>query len=571
MPATDVLVHRAGFGSLLVELVGERITSAEVIAAADAIAFLPDTAETLPAAVTVLVTLRPGIQGSKAAAEIERTARDALTQHRAGEDASTLPADSSRTVEIPVVYNGEDLDEVARHLGVDRNEVIRRHRETSWRAAFGGFAPGFMYLTPASEAEAEAMPLTVPRRSTARTRVPARSVALGGGYGAVYPKASPGGWQLIGEAQTELWRTAADRPSTIMPGDIVRFVEASAERAAAFEEERRAEVGRAEAERAERGGGAVAGAPDEGAAALRVLSPGLFTTVQDEGRPGYASVGVAGSGWADEHSARLANRLVGNREDAAVLETVAGGLALEALRACAIAVTGAAHELRLTDALGRSRGLGSHTLIDLEPGDRLEVQPPERGLRTYIALEGGVIAGEPVLGTQSYDTLAQLGVPPLAAGALLAEGDARDEEPSISWAPPTLPDGIASGAVPVLDIMTGPREAWFTPEALAALTSQTYEVTGATDRVGVRIEAATPLERGREGLTPDGELRELQSEGVALGSLQVPPSGQPTLFLADHPVTGGYPVIAVLTRTAVARAAQLAPGERVRFRIARGS
>ncbi|WP_182908687.1 biotin-dependent carboxyltransferase family protein [Microbispora sp. H13382] len=287
--------------------------------------------------------------------------------------------------------------------------------------------------------------------------------------------------------------------------------------------------------------------------ALVVLAPGPLTTVQDLGRRRHSHLGVGRSGAADRGALRLANRLLANPEDAACLEVTLGGLKVRATGDLLVALTGAPCPATVTDAEGRTRGIGHASVERLPDGATLRLGVPSRGLRTYLAVRGGVDVPE-VLGSRATDLLSGLGPERPAPGSVLPVGPAPAEFPVADLAP--VP-GPGSGVL-TLGVMPGPRHDWFRPGALAALCAEPYEVTAHSDRVGMRLRGPR-LERTREG--------ELPSEGMVPGALQVPPSGQPTLFLADHPVTGGYPVIAVLHDADVDRAAQARPGQRVRFRV----
>ena len=292
--------------------------------------------------------------------------------------------------------------------------------------------------------------------------------------------------------------------------------------------------------------------------ALEVTAVGMFATVQDLGRHGFLDQGVGTAGAADRASAALGNRLVANTPDAAVVEALFGGLTVRARAAVEVAITGAYCLLTVITAGGRTHHAAMYEVIELADGDELRLGPPSAGLRAYLAVRGGIDV-PPVLGSRSYDTLSAIGPAPLAIGDVLPVGDATSGDPVVdAVAPPWGAEGDGAGAV--LDALLGPRDDWFTPAALEALRTGVFTVTPASDRVGVRLEGPV-LERA--------VADELPSEPMALGSLQVPPGGHPIIFLADHPVTGGYPVIAVLTDAAVDRAAQLAPGRRVRFRLAR--
>ncbi|MGY1697032.1 biotin-dependent carboxyltransferase family protein [Geodermatophilus sp. SYSU D00814] len=275
---------------------------------------------------------------------------------------------------------------------------------------------------------------------------------------------------------------------------------------------------------------------------LTVLAPGPLTTVQDRGRPGLAGIGVGRSGAADRSSAALANRLVGNDPGAAVLEATLGGLALRANADLLVVTTGA-----------RCPGSPVHAAPGLlRAGTTLALGTPAAGLRTYLAVRGG-IAVEPVLGSRSTDVLSGLGPAPLRAGDRLPVGQSAGPPPGVDLAPVPDPPG---GEVTVR-LLPGPRADWLTPPAREALGTAAWTVTPQIDRVGLRL-AGPRLDRAVTG--------ELPSEGLLRGALQVPPSGQPVLFLGDAPVTGGYPVAGYVADADVDRCAQLRPGQILRLR-----
>ncbi|GHD25906.1 5-oxoprolinase subunit C family protein [Nocardiopsis kunsanensis] len=282
---------------------------------------------------------------------------------------------------------------------------------------------------------------------------------------------------------------------------------------------------------------------------LEVLATGPLATVQDRGRSGRAALGVSPSGAADADSHALANRLVANPPDAATFESTLGGLHLRAHGAVTLAVTGAPAPLR-TDG----RTVAPNCVLRLPDGAELALGTPDRGLRTYVAVRGGLDV-PPVLGSRSTDVLSGLGPGTLAPGARLPVGPAPEGWPCTDQAPV----GEIGASDVVLRAVPGPRADWFTDAALEALFTGGFEVTPRSDRVGARLSGPV-LERVGEG--------ELPSEGMVAGALQVPPGGEPVLFLADHPATGGYPVIAVVPAADLPAAAQARPGTRVRFRPA---
>jgi biotin-dependent carboxylase-like uncharacterized protein len=238
--------------------------------------------------------------------------------------------------------------------------------------------------------------------------------------------------------------------------------------------------------------------------------------------------------------------LVGNQSGAACIEATLGRFAFTVDAPVLVAVTGAPVAIRCGD-----RAQAVNACFPANAGDTVTLSPATAGLRTYVAVRGGV-AGQRVLGSVSWDTMAQLGAPPLRAGDVLHVGDAAVDWPATALAPVAA---METGSLR-LRLQLGPRDDWFTTEAIERLARQEFTVSSDADRVGIRLDGPE-LPRRRTG--------ELASEGVVLGALQVPTRGRPTLFLADRPVTGGYPVIGVVPTADVYRAAQALPGTRIRF------
>ena len=276
---------------------------------------------------------------------------------------------------------------------------------------------------------------------------------------------------------------------------------------------------------------------------IEVLSAGPRSTVQDLGRIGHASSGVGRSGAADRRSHRQANRLVGNDEHAATIEVTLGGLDVVLRAAATVALAGAACPLS-----GRP-GLSFGTALTLPAGARLTLAAPPAGLRSYLAVRGGIDVA-PVLGSRSTDTLSGLGPPPLQPGVRLEIGGLIAGDPSPVSIAPWRPPGRA------LRVVAGPRSDWFDRSAWSVLTGGGWQVGPTSDRVGLRLSGARLL-RSRSG--------ELPSEPTLPGAIQVPPDGQPIVLGRDAPVTGGYPVIGVVTVADLDELAQLRPGDEVRF------
>lgn len=478
--------------------------------------------ELVPAARTLLVRFRHGKLSH--AALVERIGARSLT---------AKVERAAKLVEIPVDYSGEDIDEVAQMLGISRAEVIRRHAGSEYSVAFTGFAPGFAYLSGGDPG------LNVPRRATPRTRIPAGAVGLAGPFSAVYPQASPGGWQIIGVTATPMWDLEREVPALLQPGFRVRFIDTKGRPALASPTAPRPAV--------------APPAIGHDGAALEIRSAGLQALFQDTGRHGQAGQGVSASGAMDQGALRAANRLVGNTSDAACVEIAYGGFQLVCRGEAVVAFTGADAPIEL--AAGARSAVPGYQAIALSDGDCLTLGAPRAGSRSYLAVRGG-FAIAPVLGSRSTDTLAHVGPAPIAAGDLLpVRPVARGAVVGLYEQPPA--DLPTVEQTVTLDVVMGPRTDWFTPEAVALLASQVWKATPQSNRVGLRLAGEQALARANPA--------ELPSEGTALGAIQVPPSGQPVLFLADHPLTGGYPVIGAVATYHLDRAGQIPIGASVRF------
>lgn len=267
---------------------------------------------------------------------------------------------------------------------------------------------------------------------------------------------------------------------------------------------------------------------------IRVTEPGWGTTVQDLGRVGLAHLGVPRAGAVDRAAHDRANRLVGNEVGAATFET-RGGLVIEALRPLVAA----------TSADGQR-----HTL---STGDRLRVEAHAQAGWTYVAVRGGIDVA-PVLGSRSHDTLAGLGPPPIVAGSAFTVGPDPGGELVADHAPARPPERVVR-------LWEGPRTDWFV-DGLDALTARRWIVGNDISRVGARLEP------GRFERTPHA-AEQMASEGLVAGAIQITPRGEPIVMLANHPTTGGYPVIAVVDPDDLQIVAEAIPGASVRFVAAR--
>lgn len=440
----------------------------------------------------------------------------------AAREATSAP----RHHEIPVSYGAEwgpDLDDVCRVHGIDRMRLIALHTEPDYLVQATGFMPGFAYLGGL------APELATPRRATPRTVVPVGSVGIGGSQTGVYPFTSPGGWNIIGRSPVRLFDPHRSEAALLAVGDRVRFVEAAPDALAGWNEE------------------AVVARPLHagGEHAISVIKPGLYATIQDLGRPGHRAAGVPLSGAADGDALRIANVLVGNPEDTAGIEFTLLGPELRFERDTLVAVGG-----------GDFPGLPSWRPLQMTAGTVVTFGHAVRGCRGVLAVAGGVSVA-PMLGSRStfpptrWGGLSGL---PLVAGDRIPIGPVSHAvDPAAAIDPRIACDLAAPGEPGVLRLIPGEHAGAFGD----AIWSATHRVSSRSDRMGMRLEG-TPL-HGTD-TTP------MASIAVFPGTVQVPPDGNPIVLLADAPTIGGYPVIGHVIAADLSRAAQLRPGEPVRWR-----
>ncbi len=278
---------------------------------------------------------------------------------------------------------------------------------------------------------------------------------------------------------------------------------------------------------------------------VTVVRAGPSTTIQDRGRPGLLHLGVPRSGAADQQALELANRLVGNDEGDAGLETTLGGLTFCVDEPTTVAVTGALVDVRVD---GRLAGMNSPVYVAAR--ETMQLGLATEGLRTYVAFRGG-IACPLVLGSRATDVLTGVGPPPVRDGDMLLIGPPVLNMPGVDVAAV-----LVRAQEPLLRLSPGPRADRLTPAARLLLLEEVFTVSDACNRIGVRLDGPT-LSWADEA--------EMASEPMVAGAVQVPPHGSPILLLRDHPTTGGYPVVAVLADADLSRAGQLRPGQKLRF------
>ncbi|ARO28742.1 allophanate hydrolase protein [Rhizobium sp. NXC14] len=480
--------------------------------------------ETVPAARTLMIRFRP-----------ERISGETLASRLATRDLSAKIAVSENLVEIPVRYDGEDLGDVAELTGLSVEEVIRRHTESEFIVAFCGFAPGFGYLVGGDPA------LHVPRRQSPRTRIPAGSVGLAGAFSGVYPQNSPGGWQIIGTTPLKMWDIDRDPGALLQPGYRVRFLNMAGNTVSVASTTPRKD----EAE------------TDRTAPRFEVLAAPMPALFQDLGRFGQTGQGISAAGALDRSAFNAANRIVGNPANTPCLELTLGGFSFKSSSRTVIGAAGALGSITIKTAAGRTFTAEAYAPVSVEPGDVVTFGQPLKGMRSYLAVRGGFKV-EPVLGSVATDTLAIVGPQPVTAGSTLFLNLVNSGLSSVSIFEVPAFDPPGPCDVVTLDVVLGPRTDWFTQRGLETLTGQLWQVTPQSNRVGIRLAGDIPVERK--------DSAELASEGTATGAIQIPHSGQPVLFLNDHPLTGGYPVIGAVANYHLDLAGQIPVNAKIRFR-----
>ena len=449
---------------------------------------------------------------------------------RAAPDPPNPPPPDQR-LNVLTSFDGPDLDDIAAAAGVTADAVIDLLTGCDLRVAFLGFSPGFPYLIGLPPALKD-----IPRRATPRTSVPRGSVALAGGFAAIYPQPTPGGWMLVGRTSLPLFDPDVAPYARLRAGDVIRFRRADPE-----------------------DGGDQIGADRRGSPAdrpprraqsqrfVQVVEPGLLSLVEDGGRTSVASIGVPDAGPADPDSMRLANRLVGNPDTAAVIEITARGPTLRFRGDAHLGVVAASREA--ADLTIDGHVVAADTVVPARNGQTMSVGQLRQGLRAYIAIAGGIEIPL-VVGSRSSDVLSGLGLGPLVVGDQLDLGAPNHPRGFLT---PTRSDELGSHST-VIRVIEGPHP--FGPGELETLCSTRWEVTDASNRVGLRLSA------GGAVLSSPGRI---DSTGTVTGAVQVPPDGQPIVLMPDHATVGGYPIIACVIAADLARLGQLRGGDRLEF------
>ena len=471
------------------------------------------------------------------------------------EAAASPPASASGSlVEVPVSYGGDkgpDLDDVAAFAKLPARTVIDRHCGPEYRVFMLGFLPGFAYMGIVDAS------IAAPRKATPRTRIPAGSVGIAGRQTGVYPHSSPGGWQLIGRTPLDVFDPTREPASLFAPGDRVKFVASAGTRDSGLGI-RNAKPSNEQSE---------SRLPTPDSRSITVLKPGLFTTIQDGGRWGYQDRGVPVSGPMDRQAHRLANALVGNPSGAATLEATLLGPELRFDQPTVMAVTGADLEAAIDD-----KPAAIDTPHRVKSGAILRFGARRSGTRAYIAIDGGIDVPV-ILGSRSTHVVSGLGGidgRALRAGDHLALGSPNSrqgesnhlEREPLRFAPWVTETRTIRGAR--LRVMRGPQDDYFEESALDWLTRTRFTVSPQSDRMGYRLVPGSSRIPMLDSRIPAGSMI---SDAAFTGGIQIPPSGDPILLMADRQTTGGYPQIATVITADLPLAGQLAPGDWIEFAL----
>ena len=468
------------------------------------------------------------------------------------EEEKTESTDSARTITIPVCYEDQefapDLEKVALHAKLSKEEVIKLHSSSDYLIYMMGFLPGFPYLGGMNPQ------LETPRLETPRTKIPAGSVAIGGAQTGLYPVESPGGWNIIGRTPLRLFDVKRKPFFLYEAGDKIRFLPITREEFENFDESLwLAQVaGKSEASIETSDNAADSKEVYECGGGIKILEPGLLTSIQDSGITGFQKYGIGQSGAMDQISFALANQICGNEKNAACLETTLAGPSIRFVTACDFAITGAVFENATLDGMR----IEMNKKISAKAGSLLSCGFASKGLRSYIAFSGGLLVPK-VFRSSSTNLKSKIGGymgRKLQADDQLAIGINKKN-------PLLVPDNKSTEGftenkdVLLLDCIKSSQFDFFQEKIVKKFTDSIYTVSAESDRMGIRF-TGPGLECGKTDII---------SDAIPFGAVQITSAGLPVVMAADRQTTGGYAKIACVTKASMCRLAQALPGTKVRF------
>ncbi len=466
-------------------------------------------------------------------------------------DIKEFSTGSAKIVTIPVCYEDEqfapDLEKVALHARLSKEEVIKLHSSSDYLIYMMGFLPGFPYLGGMDPR------LETPRLETPRTKIPAGSVAIGGAQTGLYPVESPGGWNIIGRTPLKLFDMKRKPFFLYEAGDKICFKPITKEEFDNFDESKwLAQV--AEGDDGTSGDSAATKEVYECSSGLKILEPGLLTTVQDSGITGFQKYGIGQSGAMDQISFALANEICGNEKNAACLETTLAGPSLRFVAPCDFAITGAVFANATLDGVG----IQMNKKISAKAGSVLNCGFATKGLRSYIAFTGGLLVPK-VFGSSSTNLKSKI-------GGFMGRKLLADDELAIGVNPKKPAALQESGhtkiikenkGVLILDCIKSSQFNNFQKKIVKKFTKSIFTVSAESDRMGIRFTGQS-LECGKTDII---------SDAIPFGAVQITSAGLPVVMAADRQTTGGYAKIACVTKASMCRLAQALPGTKVRFNL----
>ncbi len=453
--------------------------------------------------------------------------------------------EKNRTIKIPVCYEDEefapDLEKISTQTGLSKKEIIELHSSTEYLIYMLGFLPGFPYLGGIDER------LEIPRLETPRKKIQAGSVAVGGKQTGLYPVESPGGWLIIGRTPLKVFDAERNPSFLYESGDKIRFVPVSRNHFDNFNENLWLNENTTKIDVIEEKTRFVCGS------GIRIIDPGLNTTVQDMGIFGFQKYGIGQCGAMDELSFKMANMLCGNLETVACLETTLSGPEIQFILPCDFAITGAVFENANLD----DKHIEMNRVYHAGKGSVLKCGYSSYGLRSYIAFSGGVLVHKK-FGSSSTNTKIRTGGykgRKLMSGDEIAIGKNKNNEMRLKENYEMNPFFIQKEEIVSLQCVRSSQTDFFTQDIISAFMNNIYTVTPDSDRMGIRFSGKS-LACGKTDII---------SDAVPFGAVQITSEGLPVVMASDRQTTGGYAKIACVTKKSMCKLSQAVPGTKVQF------
>lgn len=451
---------------------------------------------------------------------------------------------------IQVCYHPDvalDLISIAKACKLSTEEVVRLHKESLYTADILGFMPGFTYFSGLNPK------LRLPRLNSPRPSVPKGSVAIAELQTAIYPRATPGGWNIIGRSPNTLFDIQKNPPGLFMAGDQMEIEEISLDKFHELDHVQSAqEILRS------------AQANSINSARIEVLQAGTFSSIQDNPRENLSHWAVGPGGACDLDSLHLANALVGNLPETAAIEMTSTGPTLLFHEACCIAWVGATCE-----GIVDGQRIPGNRPVWLAKGSTLKFSSLHPGFRSMLAIGGG-LALPHILGRAGSHISADIGPKRLEKGDVLLIGDAKAplNSPFLKslYTPGLLPSFpkwhirspfLPTESVTQIQCLPGPHLSFLQAKDQESFWSTVWSVSNQSNRMGVRLQSDFKLKK---------DLPHIPSQAITFGTVQFPPSQEPIVMLAEHQTTGGYPRLAEVIRADLVKLAQLKPGSKIQLK-----